>query len=606
MNTHLPAKQYLLLFAIATILFLSSSAFGAVTITVKNNDGAGVGFNDNTPVSPVGGNNGTTLGQQRLIAVQHAADLWGAVLTSNSNAPIVIAASWPSNLACAADGATLASAGSSDLKKNFLGSVPFTWYAMALANAISGTDQNGANVEIIAVFNRRLGSSTCLPTRPWYNGLDNNHGSGVDLVTVALHEFGHGLGFSSFTDEETGIQPSGTPSIYDRFLLDITTGKLWSDMSNAERVTSAINFQNLVWIGSQVTASVPTVLTAGAVSNHPRLYTPSEVEVGSSVSHFDISLTRNQLMEPIIRSDLTHSVQPPEDLTLPLLRDIGWNGGPPPAPTPPPPPPPNDNFLSAQVISGCTGVVAGTNASATHEPGEQNHLSDGTGGTHSVWYQWQAPVSASVTIDTAGSNYDTALAIYTGTAVNNLAVIGKNDDVIPAVEQTSILTFNAVAGTIYKIAVDGFDGGDGGDFGPIKLNWNQSNCVGSVPGAAPQILLEESSPIPDQAAILDSVLRIRDPFLLVNPANFFNPVSDQNTRVAIFVANLPATPEVTISLIGGNNQMYEITPVAVNQFTEVPFHQVTFRLPDGLSPGTCRVRVFSRSLVSNTATFRML
>jgi hypothetical protein len=76
--------------------------------------------------------------------------------------------------------------------------------------------------------------------------------------------------------------------------------------------------------------------------------------------------------------------------------------------------------------------------------------------------------------------------------------------------------------------------------------------------------------------------------------------------VAIFVANLPATPQVTVNLIDSSNKLYEITPVAINQFTEVPFHQVTFRLPNGLSSGTCRVRVFSQSLVSNTATFRML
>jgi hypothetical protein len=29
-------------------------------------------------------------------------------------------------------------------------------------------------------------------------------------------------------------------------------------------------------------------------------------------------------MEPAINADLTHSVKPPRDLTLPLLRDIGW------------------------------------------------------------------------------------------------------------------------------------------------------------------------------------------------------------------------------------------------------------------------------------------
>jgi hypothetical protein len=48
--------------------FLCPPAFGAATITILNNDGAGVGFNDPTVVAPGGGNLGTTLGQQRLNA----------------------------------------------------------------------------------------------------------------------------------------------------------------------------------------------------------------------------------------------------------------------------------------------------------------------------------------------------------------------------------------------------------------------------------------------------------------------------------------------------------------------------------------------------------
>ncbi len=48
------------------------------------------------------------------------------------------------------------------------------------------------------------------------------------------------------------------------------------------------------------------------------------VQIGSSISHFEAVAQRNQLMEPAINDDLTHSVEPPEDLTLPLMTDIGW------------------------------------------------------------------------------------------------------------------------------------------------------------------------------------------------------------------------------------------------------------------------------------------
>jgi hypothetical protein len=49
-------------------------------IRIMNTDRSGEGFNDPTPALPVGGNPGTTLGEQRRIAFQHAAALWSATL----------------------------------------------------------------------------------------------------------------------------------------------------------------------------------------------------------------------------------------------------------------------------------------------------------------------------------------------------------------------------------------------------------------------------------------------------------------------------------------------------------------------------------------------
>ena len=52
--------------------------------------------------------------------------------------------------------------------------------------------------------------------------------------------------------------------------------------------------------------------------------TPSVLAAGSSVSHWDPSAFPNLLMEPAINSDLTTLLVPPKDITLPLLKDIGW------------------------------------------------------------------------------------------------------------------------------------------------------------------------------------------------------------------------------------------------------------------------------------------
>ena len=147
-----------------------------------------------------------------------------------------------------------------------------------------------------------------------------------------------------------------------------------------------------------------------------------------------------------------------------------------PTPTPTPTPaPPNDNFANAQIIAGCSGSVKGSNFIATKEAGEPSHSPDNNAGGGSVWYQWQAPSTGSVTITTAGSNFDTVLAVYTGNSVGTLTAIAKNDDVNSGVVTTSTVTFAATADTNYRIAVDGY----GADRGNIVLNWTRSNCTDS-------------------------------------------------------------------------------------------------------------------------------
>src|SRR5437870_889424 len=78
----LRAVLVVLLALIWGMVLVASPVAHAATFTVINNDGAGEGFNDPTPVAPIGGNIGATLGTQRLIAFQRAADIWGALLSS--------------------------------------------------------------------------------------------------------------------------------------------------------------------------------------------------------------------------------------------------------------------------------------------------------------------------------------------------------------------------------------------------------------------------------------------------------------------------------------------------------------------------------------------
>ncbi len=239
----------------------AATAFGAATLVIVNSNVANEGFNDTTPAAPVGGNIGTTLGQQRQIAFQAAANKWGATLTSN--VPIIISASVVP-LSCSANSAVLGSAGATSVFRDFPGApIAGSWYSGALTNKLTGADQNGGAPQIVARFNSNLGQANCLAGSPFYLGLDGNHGTAIDMVTVLEHEFGHGLGFQTFTSGASGAELGGMPSVWDNFLWDNTAGKRWVDMTNAERATSALNFRKLAWTGPNVSSKVTTVLSAG-------------------------------------------------------------------------------------------------------------------------------------------------------------------------------------------------------------------------------------------------------------------------------------------------------------------------------------------------------
>ena len=177
-------------------LAMPAPASASAHITIVNADGPNEGFNDPTPVAPVGGNPGTTKGQQRLIAFQFAADLWGAALDSNID--IQIQASFDplgANVLGAAAAAFSIRNFNNVAAPGFPGGDANTNYHIALADKRSGVDLlaafglTAATPEIIAQFSSDF---------DFYLGLDNNHGTKNDLVVVLLHEFGHGLGFSSF------------------------------------------------------------------------------------------------------------------------------------------------------------------------------------------------------------------------------------------------------------------------------------------------------------------------------------------------------------------------------------------------------------------------
>jgi hypothetical protein len=244
--------------ALALSLMLGVMANGQAaadaTIVIVNLDGPGEGFNDPTPAGPVGGNKGKTLGQQRLIAFQRAADIWGETLDSSVTIRIQAAFN-------PLGPGILGSAGAISVSRDFSGiglypgaEFPATWYGAALANKRAGIDLEPTSNDINAQFSSNFN---------FYLGLNNNHGAFPDLVTVLLHEFGHGLNFQTFYNRSNGAPFQGHTDIYARYLFDRTTGLTWPNMTNSQVAASSISFGNLVWSGDTVTEAVPQVLVLG-------------------------------------------------------------------------------------------------------------------------------------------------------------------------------------------------------------------------------------------------------------------------------------------------------------------------------------------------------
>ncbi len=125
-------------------------------------------------------------------------------------------------------------------------------------------------------------------------------------------------------------------------------------------------------------------------------------------------------------------------------------------------PPPNDRLEAAEEIENPSGLLEGHNRGATKEQGEPDHA--GSAGGPSVWYRWRAPVAGEVTFETAGSGFDTLLAVYRGSEMETLEEVASNSPP----DFSAPVRFEASEGETYLIAVDG----DEGQMGEIVLRWH--------------------------------------------------------------------------------------------------------------------------------------
>lgn len=140
-----------------------------------------------------------------------------------------------------------------------------------------------------------------------------------------------------------------------------------------------------------------------------------------------------------------------------------------------------DQFGAATPILGYTNVF-GSNLGATPQPGEPSHF--GEPASHSVWAKWTATETATYSVATSNSTFDTVLAVYLGSALNNLKVVVTNDD-IDFRTLTCQVFFRAYAGETFHFAIDGSGGAQGqvslqvAPAGPLMTNWSTVDPYGA-------------------------------------------------------------------------------------------------------------------------------
>ena len=192
----------------------------------------------------------------------------------------------------------------------------------SLANALMGSDQNIADPEIDITLNSYF---------MWYKKLSGTcPADHYDLISVVLHEIGHGLGWTGSFGYSSGVGYWGItdtttydryPMIFDEFVdnwaFPLIDTAQFQNYSN--KLGNELTSKNLRFNGANVESVMPNNIK-------PYLFSPTVWEEGSSVYHLDeVKYPHgddNSCMTPRLKP--TEVIHSPGPVMLASLIDMGW------------------------------------------------------------------------------------------------------------------------------------------------------------------------------------------------------------------------------------------------------------------------------------------
>jgi hypothetical protein len=245
-------------------------------------------------------------------AFQAAVDIWKTLIVSP--VPIRISAVWKQ-----LGTGVLGSASPYTYYINFDGAQKYNvWHPVALAEKIAGHELNDpSEPDIVASFNSAEGS--------WYTGTDGQTPSGkYDLMSVVLHEIGHGLGIThSYEKSGTSgdiLSVFGVPVIYETFLENSSGQNLVKSFTSPSTGLGTQISNNALFFNSPL-------VKGGNSGVRGSIYAPTTYSAGSSVAHLDETKyptgNINSLMTPFFNS--AEAIHNPGPIAMGILKDMGWN-----------------------------------------------------------------------------------------------------------------------------------------------------------------------------------------------------------------------------------------------------------------------------------------